>query len=167
MSNTCIYFVEGACEEKLINALKEAPPRIIPGKVRVFNVVQNELPRSILLSIPPGSRVVLVFDTDVPRTDVLKKNIDRLKKLCAGVKLIYLPQALNIEDELVRCTDISSPKGLTKSRSDSDFKRDFCAVKDARALLERHHINVDQLWTKEPPAEFSFIPANADQAKKT
>ncbi len=166
MNNTCIYFVEGACEEKLINALKKSPPRIIPGKVKVFNVIQNEIPRSVLIAIQPGSRVVFVFDTDVPRTDVLKRNIDRLEQLCSGVRLIFLPQSLNIEQELVRCTDVSSAKELTKSRTEKDFKRDFCAFKDARALLDRHHIDIAKLWAKEPPVEFQFITANADQVKK-
>jgi hypothetical protein len=165
MNNTCVYFVEGACEEKLINALKESPARIAPGKIKIFNVIQNELPRSILISIQPGSRVVFVFDTDVSRTDQLGKNIQRLRKLCSGVKIICLAQVLNVEDELVRCTDVSSPRELTKSRTDKDFKRDFCAVKDCRALLNRHHLDADRLWTTEPPSEFLFLPRNSSQIR--
>ena len=39
--NKCIYYVEGPCEQQLIAALKETPGKLIPGKVKVFNVVQN------------------------------------------------------------------------------------------------------------------------------
>ncbi len=40
----CIYLTEGACEEKLINALKEQPALVIPGIVKKCNVIQNEIP---------------------------------------------------------------------------------------------------------------------------
>ena len=33
----CIYYVEGPCEQQLISALKEAPEKLIPGKIKVFN----------------------------------------------------------------------------------------------------------------------------------
>lgn len=41
MNNKCIYYVEGPCEQQLISALKERPEKLIPGKVKVFDVVQN------------------------------------------------------------------------------------------------------------------------------
>ena len=40
------YYVEGSCEQQLIAALKEAPERLIPGKIKVFTVVQNLIPKS-------------------------------------------------------------------------------------------------------------------------
>jgi hypothetical protein len=42
--------VEGECEEKLIKALKEKPSLLIPGKVKRFNVIQNELKTSHLVT---------------------------------------------------------------------------------------------------------------------
>jgi hypothetical protein len=72
MRNNCIYFVEGRCEEKLLNALKEQPQKILSGRVKVFNVIQNALSNSQLITIQPGTTVALVFDTDVPQTDCLK-----------------------------------------------------------------------------------------------
>lgn len=71
MNNKCIYYVEGPCEQQLIAALKETPARLIPGKVKVFNVVQNLIPKSQMLSIQAGTTVVLVFDTDVSQTSLL------------------------------------------------------------------------------------------------
>ncbi len=75
----CIYFAEGECEEKLINALKVDTSLVINGKVKKFNAITEELTNSKLITISPGSRVVLVFDTDVVLTAHLKKNIELLK----------------------------------------------------------------------------------------
>lgn len=108
MNNKCIYYVEGFCEQQLLSALKEEPARVIPGKIRVFNVVQNLIPKSQLISIQPGTIVALVFDTDVPQTANLKKNIELLNRYCGRIRIIYLPQVMNLEDELKRCTDIKS-----------------------------------------------------------
>ena len=71
--------MEGPCEQQLIAALKESPARLIPGKIKVFNVVQNLIPKSQLLSIQSGMRVALVFDTDVLQTKTLKKNLEMLR----------------------------------------------------------------------------------------
>lgn len=160
-----VYFVEGECEEKLINALKEKPSVIRPGKVKKVNVIQNELSTSQLIQIQAGTIVVLVFDTDVPLTDHLKRNIKLLERKCTKVKLIYLPQVLSFEDELVRCSDVTRVEDLTHSRSRRDFKRDFCAATNTRNLLEQHHLSVSALWTKKPPEAFSFLAANSEGIK--
>ena len=54
----CIYFVEGECEETLINALKVDTSLVINGKVKKFNAITEELTNSKLIAISPGSRVV-------------------------------------------------------------------------------------------------------------
>lgn len=83
----CIYLAEGECEEKLLNVLKQKPSLIAPGRVRKFNVVQNELKASHLMSFPSRSNVVLVFDTDVEETECLKKNIELLKNQFGKVEI--------------------------------------------------------------------------------
>ena len=109
----CFYLVEGECEEKLLKALKGQPALIVPGTVKKFNAVQNEIPASRLMSFDPGSRVVLVFDTDTDMTEHLKKNIELLKKVCSKVEVLTVAQVLNFEDEMVRSTDISKAEDLT------------------------------------------------------
>ena len=54
MNKRCFYFVEGECEETLINALKKDPAKIIPGRVKKWNVIDRVLPNSILNTIQPG-----------------------------------------------------------------------------------------------------------------
>ena len=167
MNNKCIYYVEGFCEQQLLSALKEEPARVIPGKIRVFNVVQNLIPKSQLISIQPGTIVALVFDTDVPQTANLKKNIELLNRYCGRIRIIYLPQVMNLEDELKRCTDIKSVSELTHSNGIKNFKTDFCRlkVKDCRAMLERHNLDCKRLWASSVPEAYHFVENNSCQVK--
>ena len=163
----CIYYVEGPCEQQLISALKEAPEKLIPGKIKVFNVVQNLIPKSQMLSIQAGTTVVLVFDTDVSQTLNLKKNLELLERYCGKLKIVFLPQVLNLEEELVRCTDVKTVTKLTKSGSVKNFKTDFCKmkVKDCRSMLERHQLNIARLWMTKTPDAFDFTDNNGDSIK--
>ena len=131
MNNKCIYYVEGSCEQQLIAALKEAPERLIPGKIKVFNVVQNLIPKS-----------------------QMSENH-------------FFPQVLNLEDELVRCTDVRTAMELTKSGSVKNFKTDFCKMKtkDCRSMLERHKLDYARLWMTKTPEAFSFVENNSSQIK--
>ena len=165
MKNNCIYFAEGKCEERLLNALKENPQKIQSGRVKVFNVIQKLLPKSQLVTIQTGTTVVLVFDTDVPNTEFLHENIRRLKMLCSKVRLVFLPQVLNLEDELVRCSEIKSVVELTHSKSNKDFKRDFCSMTNVRSVLDRVNLNVNSLWTENVPSPFGFVESNSDDIK--
>ena len=167
MKNNCIYFAEGKCEERLLNALKENPQKIQSGRVKVFNVVQKLLPKSQLVTIQTGTTVVLVFDTDVQNTEFLRENISRLRTLCSKVKLVFLPQVLNLEDELVRCSEIKSVIELTHSKSNKDFKRDFCSITNVRSVLDRANLNVRLLWNEDVPSSFGFVKSNSDDIKLT
>lgn len=167
MNNKCIYYVEGPCEQQLIAALKESPSKLIPGKVKVYNVVQNLIPKSQMLSIQAGTTIVLVFDTDVEQTANLKKNLELLSRYCGKLHIVFLPQVLNLEDELVRCTDVRNAAELTRSNSIRNFKTDFCKLKtrDCRAMLERHKLRINDLWSTRVPEAFAFVECNSDQAK--
>ncbi len=165
MKNNCIYFAEGKCEERLLNALKENPQKIQSGRVKVFNVIQKILPKSQLVTIQADTTVVLVFDTDVLNTECLRENIKRLSTLCTRIKLVFLPQVLNFEDELVRCCEIKSVTEMTHSRSNKDFKRDFCSLTNVRAVLDRANFNVSRIWTENTSVEFAFIEKNSQEIK--
>lgn len=159
MSRRCIYFVEGESDEKLISALKVEPPLLIPGKIKVYNVIQELIPLSVLLTIKKGTLIVLAFDTDKKITSHLIQNIDRIKKYCIDTKIVFLHQVLKLEDELVRSTDVKKVKELTHSRSDKNFKSDFCAMQDeaCRSMLERHHLDIEKLWISKASADFEKI----------
>lgn len=168
MNKTCVYYCEGEDDQKLIDALKVFPSKILPGKSKKLNVIQSLIPKSILLGIKPETNVALVFDTDVTTNlDVIKKNIENIRKYCHGVKIIYLLQVKNLEDELVRCTDVKMILELTKSKSLSNFKTDFRKMKDeqCRNTLDRHKIDVDRMWTTKAPDEFKFAERNSGAVK--
>ncbi|MDY2838724.1 MAG: hypothetical protein SOT60_12445 [Bilifractor sp.] len=161
------YFTEGQCEEKLVKALKLKPALLAPGKVKIFNVVQNVIPISILMTIEPGSAAVLVFDTDKGETDHLKSNINLLKKRCSGVEVLTILQVFNFEDEIERATDVKCAENLTKSKTVDDFKSTVNRMKEAefRRTLERHQLNMNDLWEKEPPALFQFLSQDSKKIK--
>jgi hypothetical protein len=167
MNNRYIYFGEGPCEVQILNALKENPSKIQPGKVVHLNVVQDLLPKSMILGFRQGTTIVFVFDTDVNETKHLKKNIELISKYCTRVRIVFLAQVLNFEDEIVRATDVKRPEDLTKSKGLNNFKSDFCKLKvqECRNMLERHHINVEVLWTKARPEGFDFLPQNSSLIK--
>ena len=41
MNKMCVYYCEGEDDQKLIDALKIEPYKILPGKSKKLNVVQN------------------------------------------------------------------------------------------------------------------------------
>ena len=132
-------------------------------------MVQSLIPKSILLGIKPDTNVVLVFDTDVIiNLDVVKKNIGNIKKYCHGVKIIYLLQVKNLEEELVHCIDVKSVIELTKSKSLSNFKADFRMMKQeqCRRTLDKHKIDVDRLWTTVAPDEIDIVERNSSMIKQ-
>lgn len=167
MSSPCIYYVEGECEERFLAAMKLQPAKLVPGRVRVFNVVQNLIPKSQLLEIQRGSIIVLVFDTDVMKTDYLQKNMGRLKKYCRKVRIVFLPQVLDFEDELVRNTDVREVRELTKSSTNKEFKRDFCRMtaQTCRQTLDHHHLDMNRMWSSTLPDGFSFVLKNSKIVK--
>ena len=67
------YFVEGEDEKKLINTLKNQLGVIQSGKVQKLNVIENKISMNILRTLKKGTVVVLVFDTDTGKTEILKR----------------------------------------------------------------------------------------------
>ena len=158
MNKNNYYFVEGSCEETIINSLKKNPSLLVAGKVRILNVVQNQISKSILVGIKENSRIIFVFDTDIDsNTFILKANIEAVKKYCKKPEIITIPQINNLEDELKRSTKVKKITDITKSKSISDFKRDFCGLTNCRNSLEKHNFDIKKLWNKKPKNNFSFI----------
>ncbi|MCC8102097.1 MAG: hypothetical protein LIP11_07495 [Clostridiales bacterium] len=111
--------------------------------------------------------IVFAFDTDVPVAGNLKKNIELLKRYCSKVEIIYLAQVLNLEDELVRCTDVKNVQELTKSIGIHQFKSDFCKMKtnECRYMLERHCFDIGRMWMCEVPQVFNFVERNGNRVR--
>ena len=140
------YFVEGETERKLIETIKNK--YLYSGKIKIINTIQNKVPNSILRTLERETVVVLVFDTDVEKIDILDENI-RLIMSSNNVKdVICIPQIKNLEDELIYSTNINKIVDLLESRSDKDFKKDFISCKNLIKKLEDKEFKISRLWSR-------------------
>ena len=89
------YFVEGENERKLIETIKNK--YLYSGKIKVINTIQNKVSKSILRTLERETIVVLVFDTDVEKVDVLDENIKIIKNSNNVRDIICIPQIKNLE----------------------------------------------------------------------
>ena len=144
------YYVEGETEKKLIEELKKAGNMILAGSVNTFNVKQKELTRATLANLSSETTVIMIFDTDTKNTEILLSNIETLRK-SRNVKEIWcVTQVENLEDELIRSTNIREIKDLTSSKSNSDFKRDWIRGKNLVEKLRKHGFNYALFWSTQP-----------------
>ena len=165
MKNRYLYLVEGDDELALIKALKESPAMIRQGRVTKFDPTKDKLTPNRMINISPNMVVVFIFDTDINNSNILKFNIDMLKKYVSGVKIILVPQVLNIEDELERSTNIRKAQELTNSKSLSNFKTDFASATNLRLLLMKHQFDINKLWILSPIGPFSDCKQESDKIK--
>lgn len=68
-NNPIQYFVEGETEKAFIEQVKNK--YILSGKISVLNVLQNEIKYSRLINIKPKTTIILIFDTDVEKENLL------------------------------------------------------------------------------------------------
>ena len=94
------YFVEGECEEKLINELKSINNRsLVAGKVDVLNVINEEIADARLLALNRNTNIIFVYDIDVEKTEILEKNIRKLKYYQFN-NVFHIQSIKNLEDEI-------------------------------------------------------------------
>ena len=160
------YFVEGDTEKKLLNELIWEGNLIIPGPIRVFNVVQERLSSAMIASIPSNTTAILVFDTDTKKVDILKENLSKLERNKSVTETWCVMQVENLEDELIRSTDIKTIRELTDSKSNTEFKRDFIREKNLMAKLRNHNFNLAKMWITEPPKEYEGIENDGYKIKQ-
>lgn len=153
-----LYYVEGQTEEKLVQVLKNNLQVIRPGKVQKLNVVEQELTNARLRIISPGTMVVLIFDTDTNNTNTLSKNLNKLKTCSAVTEIVTIPQAPNLEGELVHSCDIRNIRELLDSKSNEEFKHDMIRISNLAQKLQEHHFHINHLWTNQPTAPYQSIP---------
>lgn len=140
------YFVEGEDDRKVVNTLKTDLQWIKPGKVQVFNVIEEELTSLITRTLKPGTIVVLVFDTDTGKKNTLLKNIRFLQKDSNVKQVLCIMQVKNLEDKFLRSCAISQIKELTGSKSNSDYKRDLLRQSNLADKLKKHQFQFEKFW---------------------
>lgn len=159
------YFAEGDDEKKLLNVLKTNLMVIQPGKVQRLNVVQEKITNTMLRTLNNKTSVVLVFDTDTKKVEILKQNIKILNSCTSVSQVITIPQVRNLEEELIRSCNIKKISELLNSKSDSEFKRDLLHITNLDSKLLEHKFNIDTFWSMTPRAPFSDIENQAHKIK--
>ena len=114
------YLVEGECEEKFIRIYKDPKyNKLLAGKVDVFNLVNSELSELYLARINQEAIVILIYDTDVKKNNILDKNIKHFKK----------KQTLGIGE---------FKKYFIKASADNIFSK-----------LEKYNFNINKMWSRQ------------------
>jgi len=147
------YYVEGQCEKKLIRTLIDQQ-LIVPGKADVLNPVQEYIRSAHLRPLKNKTNIILIFDTDKPGNEIMKTNLDFLKSRPNIQRVITVPQVRNLEEELIRCTDIRHIRDLLNCKHDSDFKTAFIEEKRLFDKLISHKFDLERLWSFPPDDSF-------------
>ena len=148
------YYVEGEDEKNLLNVLKREFQCIESGRVDKFNAIQERFTVLRIRPLRQNTVVVLVYDTDVAKTDILRQNIDFLKDQSAIKKVLCVPQVKNLEEELLRSCQIRKIEELTGSCTKKDYKREFIQCTNLGARLKQYGFDIANFWSSIPAEPF-------------
>lgn len=151
------YYVEGQCEQKLLTVFKEQKTLILPGKIEVFNVIQESFTNLHLRTLSDRTIAILVFDTDIGETEIFRDNLRILRKDHRIRAVWCVLQVNNLEDELLRSTNVREIKDLINAPSNKDFKHYFVNEKRLFEKLNLHAFNFDKIWISHPKHGFEEI----------
>lgn len=152
------YFVEGECEEKLINAYKVPPyAKFKPGKVEVYNFVMKRITNQRLLALNKKTIIILVYDTDVEKTDILEENIRKLREF--EFKVYHVQSIKTFEDELIYSSNLKSVNSLFGTKGKAEFKAHFIRQDNLPSRLNKIDFRIDKMWSRvndRPPFDKFF-----------
>ena len=162
MGSSLIYFVEGACEKKLIKSFTFARKNehFKQGKIEVFNFVNEKLSKAKARTINKYMTVVIVFDTDVNNIDILNENIKILKTVSQldDNHIILVPSVRNFEDEIMyACSKLKGINELFNTNGVAEFKKKFINHSDIVAKLNDVGFNIELIWTRNGQHPFDIF----------
>ena len=147
MSNIIHYFVEGECEKKLINAIKNK--YIQSGKIRIKNISQEVIHKAFLRTLEKNSFCVMVVDTDVLYSNekCFQKILENKRNLEKNnVNYIFIYQNKNLEDEIVKSTNLKKISEMFGVNSVGEHKTIFIEHKNLIQKLESIGFDVNKIW---------------------
>lgn len=159
------YYVEGEDEKKLLNVLKRDLRCIKSGKVDKFNVIQDYFTTARIRPLKQNTIVILVYDTDIEKIEILRKNITFLQNQCAVKDVLCIPQVKKFEHELIRACEIRNIMELTHSKTEKDFKRDLISCTNLCERLKKCKFDIAKFWNCDPQNKFSVWRNDADKIK--
>lgn len=147
MRNIIHYFVEGECERKLINAIKNK--YIQSGKIKIANISQKIIHPAILRTLEKNAICVMIVDTDVLYNNkkCFQKILENKKNLEKnGVNYIFIYQDKNLEDEIVKSTSLKKISEMFGVKSIGEHKTIFIENKNLLQKLESIEFDVNKIW---------------------
>ncbi len=157
MASSLHYFTEGECEKAFIRSyMFKDGQHFKPGKIEVFNFINQRLSKAKARTINKDMSVAIVFDTDVENIDVLEENINLLKtvSMLDDSHIFLIPSIKNFEDELVYSSSkIKSIHDLFKTKSVAEFKKKFIVHHDIVSKLDDVGFVFELIWSRnaKPP----------------
>lgn len=146
-NNIYHYFVEGECEEKLINTFKMPPYQYFQsGKVDVFNFINNRISNQRLTALNKRTIIILVYDIDVEKIDILDENTKKIKD--AGFRVYHIQSIKCFEDEMVFSTNLKDINDMFDTENMEEFKHRFINQKNIDKKLERISFNINKIWSR-------------------
>ena len=141
------YFVEGECEEKLINTYKTIPYQYFQsGKVEVYNFINKEFTNQRLLALSNKAIIILVYDIDIENMKVFELNVKKL--INAGFKVYHIQSIKNFEDEILYSTKLKKINDMFKTENYDEFKHMFINHNRIDVKLDKSHFNIDKIWSR-------------------
>ena len=141
------YFVEGECEEKLINSYKIPPYAYFkPGKVEVFNFIQKRISNQRLLSLNRNTIIILIYDIDVEKVGVFDDNLRKLKEFC--FKVYHIQSIRDFEDEIVYSTNLKDINDMYNTTNVEQFKNRFIHQDNLPSRLNKEKFQIEKIWSR-------------------
>lgn len=151
---TFFYLVEGPCEAKIINALKNK--YINSGRIKTFNFLTKKMSKAFIREITQEVNVVIIFDGDVLKRPHSKINLkifdDNIKVLKTSnyiKKIIFVSQCENLEDEIIYSSSFSKYSEMFNKDSLDEHKHEFCRCSNILNKLEKNGFEIQKFWSRE------------------
>ena len=169
------YYVEGGCEANFLVSFMHAPSsqhRIRPGKIEILNPVTERISKVKAMTIKKGTKVVLVFDTDIPNVSILNENVKTLRTVAGLTRndILFVMSVNCFEDELIfACPKFRTVKDLIQffgARGLSDYKSDFSKNKNLVEKLRQAGFDMERIWSRPANAPFDVYSIDAKQIKR-
>lgn len=157
------YYVEGDCEQNFLRSYMHAKNQdvlIRPGRIEVLNPVAERISSVKAMTIKKGTKVVLVFDTDVKNVSILEENVQTLRRVSGltNKDILFVLSVKCFEDELVYSSrKLSNIKGLIdlfKAEGMNAFKSGFSNCKNLVDKLSQVGFDLRRMWTRAPQKPF-------------
>lgn len=146
-NNIYHYYVEGECEEKLLNTYKISPYFYFQsGKVEVYNFINKRITNQRLMALKEKTIIILVYDIDVKKTEVLEENVKRLIE--CGFEVYHVQSIRNFEDEIVYSTSLKNINEMYGTNNSTAFKKKFLSQNDLDKRLKKEKFDICLIWSR-------------------